>query len=476
MKKILLTIAAISVAVILIVPAVMGWQTQRYMMSLASYIDSLPEYVARWQSYDRGWFKSHGVLTIELEGVNEYLELSDEEVGDDSASIELPLDFNLRHGPVLFSSFNLGWFALTVELMEAHDETIKDYITPQSEGPIYQLKARMNLLGTTRFHDRVLPFIFEKNDHYLEMASAYEGEGSISLQGVVDYTAEAPSAHYHNELTYFDLEVLSSKILFDLAQMNDAGLAPSTFLMTLDRVELGSSDDKDNVMQWHNLSVGAETLFDTEAPTFDLVVKMGSEKMQLPDLSISSFNLSLSYNDIAHAFLSQYTQAMNELPDNANPLELQMLLGDAIAKHLLPYSPSFKIDTLDVATEEGNMSLDFLFTVAGDELSKLDLNPQNPMVLLPYLIAKTNGQIPKTLAVELAGFYVRAQIESQAEASGQTLSEQDIAAMVDAQAPSVIEMLLMQGFLVEDGGYYKTAMSYDKGQATLNGNPIPLPF
>ncbi len=475
MKKILLAVAAIIVAVVLIVPAVMGWQTQRHMMTLATYIDSLPEYAARWQSYDRGWFKSHGVLAIELEGVGEYFELSDEEASANE-SIALPLDVDLRHGPLLFSSWRLGWFALTVELMDKHDEIIKEYIATQDEGPIYQLKAHMNLWGTTHLQDRILPFIFENNSHYFEMASAYTGEGSISLGGVIDYRGAAPSAHYHHESTYADFEALSSSIVFDLAQMNDAGLAPSTFLLTLDRAEMGSSDAKDDVSQWRNLSVGAKTLFNAKKPTFDVIVEMSSGAIELPDLSLLSSNFSVSYNNISHAFLTQYTQAMNALPENANPLELQMVLGDAVIKQLLPYSPSLNIDAFDIATKEGNMNLDFLLTVAGDELSKLDLDPHNPMALLPHLIAKMNGQIPKTFANKLARLYIRNQIEAQVSASGQSLTEQNIVAMVDAQAPSIIEMLLMQGFIVEDGESYKTAVSYDKGQAALNGNAIPLPF
>ena len=52
-------------------PGYMGWETQKQMDALASYIDGMPGYSAKWVDYQRGWFNSHG--RMEVVGTERYL-------------------------------------------------------------------------------------------------------------------------------------------------------------------------------------------------------------------------------------------------------------------------------------------------------------------------------------------------------------------------------------------------------------------
>lgn len=464
MKKLVSGFLFIVIPLLLAIPGFMGWKTETHMMATANYINSLPEYKARWKSYERGWFNSKGVLLLELDGINQYLQAEE--------PITLPVNLSLAHGPFITSpTIGVGWFSANIELLKKHEATLKQYLTVEQEGPLYQLQASMSLVGITRFYDRWLPFSFQLDKSQLVMKQAYQGEGSIGLDRSLSYTMLIPeiSVLAGDEALY--VERLSGDMTLDLTKLQASRIAPGMAIVQMASIETRSAE-----LKIEGLKVLAETWLDSTEKYLGSRATTTIDRLSNSDINVSDAVLEIAYTNISLEFIEKYQAAMKSLPENAPPHRFQEVIGRLVLSSLLPFSPKLEITRFNAATDRGHIKSQFSLSIEGEALAQASVNPQSPLDLLPFMLANFKGEISEPLGKELARLYIRQQVESQLAQSDQIMTEQELTDVVNAQAPSIIEMLSLQGFVKLQGDSYISELKYQKGQATLNGEPMPLPF
>lgn len=474
MKKIISILLFVILPLLLVVPGFMGWQAEKSMQDTAAYINSLPAYSAKWQSYKRGWFNSEGVMLVsvgDIEGLNE------------SEPVKLPVAFNLVHGPFLLGdktkafTLGLGGFDLQVTLLDQHEAYLHNVLSVIGEGPLYQLVARMDLTGRVALHDRWLPF--ELTTEALSItADGYEGEGEIGLDRKLIYTMALPrisiKAMPSDGSTFaMTAQALKAELSAELASWHSAQVAPGKFF-----ISVGSLKNETASVVLKGMHFEAEAKIDAINNTLNYLseLKVGSLRVAAFDTEMSDIHLKLSYLKFSLGFLESYYAFLENMPANADAEYWQQYLGDLILKELLPASPEFKLDTLELTTEQGKFSARSLLTIEGGSLANANVNPNNPIGLLPFMVFNLDAEIEAALAVRFAELYLRNQIEQQWLMEERVFTGSELNEAAAAQAPSVLEMLVLQGFIASQQNIYNFNIDYKKGQATLNGQPMPLPF
>lgn len=469
MKKILSILLFLILPLMVAVPGYMGWQTQRYMEDMATYIDQLPEYGASWSEYKRGWFKSDGVLHVVLKGANPFSE---------SLDVALPFNVELSHGPVLLGDkIQLGWFHLQVSLQDKDEEYLQRVLTVKEDGPIYQLDARMGLHGHTKIEDRWLPFEYKEGDVQLAV-QAYQGAGSVGIDRVLSYAFEVPSVEFIGEPASdaIVLEAVGGDVSVNLAKLQRANVAPGEFKLSIGKVASKNVADasmgfvaKDFLITGNTWLDDAETVFGTRS-SFSL----NAFVMPSAEVDIQNMVLDVAYKNISLAFIEQYQNIIASAPDSAGPSYWQEHVGALVLSQLLPYSPEISLEAVKFDSPEGHFSAEANLSVEGAAIAAANLTPQNPMAVLPYLIFALEAVADEKVVHQLARRYMAEQMNQQDGI--QDLTEAERSALLDEQVEQLLGLIVAQQFIVLQNQRYSVEIDYKKGQALLNGQPMPLPF
>ena len=451
------------------VPGYMGWQTQRYMESMANYVDGLPGYGASWEKYNRGWFNSSGVLNVVLKGVKPLSE---------SPDIALPFNVELSHGPLLLGDkLDLGWFHLQVSLLDKDEAYLQRVLTVTQDGPIYQLTARMALQGTTFISDRWLPFEYHEGDARL-LVESYSGEGHIGVDRVLTYAFNVPAINFVGDPARgaINLEKAAGDISVNLAKLQSANVAPSTFKFSAGKISTKNQNEELAGFVAKGLSVTGDTWLDDAETLFSTRSSISLKALLVPgaEVDLENMVLDLAYTDISLAFIEQYQNIVAAAPADAGPSFWQEHIGLLVLQQLLPSSPSLAVDAFKFDSPQGAFSAESLLSVDGPALAAGSLNPQNPMALLPYLIFNLNINADEAVVKQIALRYVESQMMAQEGST--SLTKQEFTSMRDEQVEQLIGLIVAQQFITLHNQRYKVVLDYEKGQAVLNGQPMPLPF
>ncbi|MDZ7923576.1 MAG: DUF945 family protein [Marinagarivorans sp.] len=466
MKKILLTVIFLSVVLLLAVPGFMGWQTEKTMQNMVDQVSELPDYKAHWQSYERGWFTSRGVLLVELTRLADF--------SADQQAVSLPVEFDLQHGPVLFKSgVKLGWFSLDVLLNDAQEHYLKNIVTVAQPGPLYHLSASMSLLGNTSFSDRWLPFTYN-SPSLIVSAESLVGQGAIGVDQRVNYAFVLPkitfslkSAAASSTNKNMILGDLSSTFDVDLSRLQQSNIAPA-------RVRLGvASLVMDTVFSMANFNMMAVTEFNADNTLLNSQTQLSVEHIKglanaMP-VEFKQLNVDLAYSNIALQFIEHYQALMAKpIGENAAADFYQQKLGTLVLEELLPHSPKLALNKLSFSSDMGAMQLQSQLSIDGPALAGAGLNPQNPLGLVPYMFFTLNAKGDKTQVLALLQQYMASQITQSGGSADNTAAQNN--------AQMLLESLVAQGFVVVEQDQVSFDFNLAKGQATLNKKPFPLPF
>ena len=469
MKKLLSVFLFLVVPLMIAVPGYMGWQTQRYMESMAAYVDGLPGYGASWENYKRGWFNSRGVLNVVLKGVKPLAE---------SPDVALPFNVELSHGPLLLGdTIGLGWFNLQVSLLDKDEAYLQRVLTVTEDGPIYQLTARMALQGTTFIKDRWLPFEYREDDAQLVVGS-YSGEGSVGVDRVLIYAFNVPSVNFVGDAAsdIVTLEKVAGDISVNLAKLQSANVAPATFKFSAGNVMSKKQEGEAVDFLAKGLVVTGDTWLDDIETLFSTRSSISLKTLLVPSakVDLSNMVLDLAYTDISLAFIEQYQNVVAAAPDDAGPSFWQEHIGLLVLQQLLPSSPSLAVEAFKFDSPQGTFSAESRLSIDGPALAAGNLNPQNPMAVLPYLIFNLNVNADEAVVKQIALRYVENQLATQEGNRG--LTKKELAALSHERAEQLLGLIVAQQFITLENKRYESVLDYEKGQAVLNGQPMPLPF
>ena len=467
MKKLLTTAVIALVLLGATVPGYMGWETQKQMNALASYIDGMPGYSAKWVDYQRGWFNSHGRMEV---GIT-HAQITPE-------ALTLPVDFTLQHGPILKGAgrWQLGWFDLLVHLTQDNEAYLQEMLTVQEDGPIYEMAALMALNGTTSLADRWLPAEL-KFDEGMVATQGYSGNGHIGLDRVLHYSGVLQPIVITGNEGSAELGAVEFELLAELARATDVYVVPGKMTVSAESLSL-RSDLPETRGQWQlgEFTVDVTTDIDESelvhsTTLFNIASINASDAPALTDV-----NIGFNYKRIPLAFIGAYQSLAEQAPEDAGPEYWQAAMGSMVIEQLLPASPEFELSPISFTTDKGKGSVSLRLGVDGEAMAGSDVSPMNPLAIMPFVNADVDVKVTQAVLEQIVEIYAKQNLEEQLVEQEVDMSAEEFTQALEAQKITMLEMLRLQGLLVREGDNNTLKLTLSKGQATLNGQPLPLPF
>jgi uncharacterized protein YdgA (DUF945 family) len=167
-------------------------------------------------------------------------------------------------------------------------------------------------------------------------------------------------------------------------------------------------------------------------------------------------------------------ETLQSLSDD--PMKMQEVMGDIMTTKLLAQlktNPEVNITELSGTINDGVMNAKFLSKLQGIE--EMPAMMEDPSFWLSKAVVDADVKMDKTMAMWVGTQVVASQMAADPSTAGMTDAE--IQDMASQQVEGMLGMFAAQGMLVvnEEGGY-EMAFTMEDGQATLNGNPMPLPL
>lgn len=124
-----------------------------------------------------------------------------------------------------------------------------------------------------------------------------------------------------------------------------------------------------------------------------------------------------------------------------------------LLKGLLPHNPEYAVDKM-AATYKGKEGV-ISYSVSTQGVTDEDLKAPPMMVFMGKGVVKASASLPLAWVEEIAASVAPAQAQ---------------------QLPMMLDQLSAQGLVKREGELLKADFNFTAGKATLNGQPVPLPF
>jgi len=183
--------------------------------------------------------------------------------------------------------------------------------------------------------------------------------------------------------------------------------------------------------------------------------------------------LDLGFAGISVLFLDQYLRMLQSQyeGEGAEPFSAMQAMGMA-SEHLLPAGPEMHLDSLAFTTREGSLTFEGHVAVAPEAAKQMG----NPIAMLSYLTADASLLVDKPLAFRLVRQSTMKDLNAAQFEGGNQMTDDEKEALADNQTHMKLDMLTVQGMLMDKGERYSSEFHFKDGKAELNGQPLPLPF
>ncbi|MCR6653820.1 MAG: YdgA family protein [Cellvibrionaceae bacterium] len=469
MKKTLISVLVVLLIAVAVLPYVGAYKTEEVFNNWITQVNQTGAYDLAWESYDKGWLQTHAVLKVGFKpGV--VFAASD----TDETDWYLPLHLTLNHGPVLWlDGVGLGWFSGEFFFDEKHQMWLEHNLEKQGEGRFFVSKIHMNLMAETTLKDRSLPFSLTTSSGETVQVSAYTGEGTISRSGKLEYSGKLPS---FTAAGGDFAEVSAADVLFRL--QSDFGarvgqyVTPGYGEFSVKKILIKGQEEW--TFDAADLSLVSDMQINSEKTLADVKIKMAFADLNIMGENISNARLDLGFSNISVVFLDQYLAMIQETYEGnseANSM-LAMQTMNMAAEHLLPGGPKIDVSSLAFTTREGSLEFNGHLAVAPEAAQ----HANNPFALIPHVSVDASLLVDKPLAFRLVRRSTMNELDAAQFEGGGQMTDAEKEALADNQTHMKLDMLTLQGMLVDKGERYSSEFHFKNGQAELNGQPVPLPF
>lgn len=452
MKPGLFTAAALLAVVALALPWVLGTQAQRvYETALARMQEQGMRVIDN--RYRRGWLSSEASVRIGL---------PPGAVRPVSASAT-PLEIKSRivHGPWGLGSTRLPPAAALIE-------SRVELPVPWLESPPLLLRTSVELDGSGTTEMRT-PAVW----HASESADLQTGEG----RGELKFAARFASVEAHFELPTLSLSIPGG-IRLDLRDLRAraegsrwiGALYTGEGTVNLERAELRAPDAS---LLAHGLVATGMTTSDDGLVNMELAHRV--DDLSVNGAAYGPSRVSFALRRLPGDALASFQQAMQELSAGALDRSLTVVAMAAILVEHLPYllaeDPRLALNELEISTPEGRIRGRLSLGTQG--LTRQTL--ERPGAWLEHLAGECDLSVPRPLLLRLLQGWQRSRLLETEWSRQQTPV---LPAMLDAEIATAardrLDVLVRQGWLVEEvGGLRTTAMLAD-ALLTVNGKTIPV--
>lgn len=467
MKKLVLSVCALSVAGALITPKLVASNIESNINNLVTEINNVHGYKATLVNLSQGWFSSEGAINITIDpdafGAKDSNELE---------KIDATFNFDASHGPILTNSDSIiGLMAADVKLA---DGQLRELLEWSSDKPLYGAQVHSDLLGNLSYKDNIQGFTVKAEADANIEYKGYQGSGTFKNNEWVYAGTSLPVTieSAKGDMTIGEIELdLTAKASF--AEMLETNLYDSDSKINIKTLTfLDKSKDVDVALE--NLYLTAISAIDETKKVANVGITYGLDALKANDFTASDLALSLEINNISNEFLQAYKAAAPEFSEGSTE-QVQAKLQQFFQENLLTVvaaEPQINISSLKGTLKEGSFESQVNTSLVG--ITQLPQMLQDPSFWLSHVLA--NGEIvgDKAVIEHLASLVMVNQLKANPQTMG--MSEAELEQIAKQQVPQMLQMFMQQGFIVANETSYTSKFSFKDKALTVNDKQIPLPL
>jgi uncharacterized protein YdgA (DUF945 family) len=467
MRKPLAIALAVIVVAVLGLPLLTGILTQSSVEERLAAMSANPFAVAELTAYDRGWFGS--TAKVELGLSPQYL-AQVQPAGADFLAQRLPVLVEFRHGPIILGDgLTLGMSAVTAR------------VDPESP------------LATTLREQLGVPYVFELRGH-AGFGSGFEFDADIPPVDYSDGTSELEFSGLRMDGTLrgnhlvaqggiesLDYSHPFATVLVEQFRFTaDQEHRPSSFAVgsgevTLERISFASPMlGTEPVFAAQGLRFGGKTEIDEGAQLMRVGLNYGADSVVAgTEFALTDADLGITLADLDATAIGDYYATLQVVVGQQPPASPDEVLAALVPvfERLLAGGPSLALDPVRFAMNGEPVTANLLIEIDPAALPPGPRNFQDPWLWLAAASVSADADVSKTLAHQWAQQFVRMQLASSGDES---LAEEDLDAMAEAQAGFLLVTLTGRGLLQDAGNSYTATARFVSGELTVNGAPVPF--
>ncbi|MGX5174722.1 YdgA family protein [Aliikangiella sp. IMCC44653] len=435
MKKIIVIIAVLAV-IFGISPYFIGSKAEQVFSDQITKLNQHPNMSIKIDEYHRGWFSSTAKVTMSVE-------LSPE-LAASGVDFALGMDHFIQHGPILTKVNGIG-FGLADTLVDftlpAEIQSELDKLEAINKETLSVASRTSFSLASTTYLD-LKAFQIKEQDTLIDV-KAGDGEFSFTQSGKVagriDWAGMSiTDVNDTQKSVHIKKIAINSEQQLELGELFSPAAIYSGFLkMQVERIEFNDAAD----MSVNFDNIGVSFVSELEADLANLMLIGEIKAFEIANAQYTDYFFNLSFEKFDAKVLQQLNQLMveSQTATDPNPMlfatQVQALLPQLLAKN-----PEVKINELSVTTPQGDVKTDMVI-----KIDPTIYDVSNPMTMLMAIDAASKGFAPEAFLIGLG---------------------------MQAEISQLIEM----GMLVKEDKNLKFDFNFKNGQATMNGNPMPLGF
>ncbi len=464
MKKAVLALVVVLLVVVLGGPFLAGNKARQTLDNMVTFLNNQPGYSAQWLEYQEGWLTTNARLNVAMT-----MAAMPDDAAPDSPNPEVDFDIVINHGPiVLTDGFKLAWASGQVVLGEAVDGWLREKLVIENDAPLCTSDFTISLSGAVAFSDQCQAAAIAMEDGEFRFDS-YQGEGSYESNGLLEYQGVLPAGRFESGDGFMDMGAVQIAMTLDFGRVYNGTLVPGDFSLSL--LSLQGDSNEEDAFSLSDLNMKSILRFNDDNTMSDGTMEMSLKGASGADVSLTDVRFVMGFERISLAFWDNYTKKAQEMAEAGDMSALGSEMLGIVMTDLLPAGPSISIPELRFTTNEGSMNLSADLNVSPDAAQSAD-----PMSIIQHISLQLDAVADKALALSLSEQSTRKELQSAQFEGGELIDNGQLEAQSAEMAAMKLNMLVVQGMLVEDGERYKASFSFKDGTAVLNGQPIPLPF
>ncbi len=448
----------VAVVFLVALPPVFGMLTESAVRKRAESLRDEGRLLVTVETFDRGWFTSRAVLSIEPDptGDRRWQTLT-----GFVRPMTVVVDF--KHGPL---SVHDGLFFGFSELRA------RPAAAPNGE-PIdapfdFDFRAQTSFGGSVNFAAEVRPFD-SAGEGFAVSFSGGRLHGTLSgprLHAVLD----ADALQYTQDTTTYSLFRVRASA--DTERTNER-LMPGTITLEIDRMAMDVREaERKTLFDVRALVVESSTALDRSREHLGGKWRVELGRLRLADgTEIGGARLDAAAERLDVAALDAYSAAAARAAENGTPLADEV---EPALLRLLAAGPTASIDALHFEIDGEPFDASVRATTDAAALppaGAADL--RDPALWAAVLGIRAEITVAKSLA-DKAAVAIAKSILGQRMEDGESMPGPSLEALARTQAGLAIAVLSAQGLLEETDDLYRTVVQLEDGRLNVNGQSLPF--
>lgn len=446
------------VVLLLGLPPVFGMLTESAVRNQAESLRNEGRLLVTVEEYDRGWFSSRALLSIEPDPAGD---------PDRQALLgfvePMGVVVDFEHGPLsVQSGLFFGFSELHARPALSADGTTID-------APFdFEFHAQSNFGGSLNFVGEIMPFDSAGPD----VALSFSGG---RFQGTV------AGAHTQVQLDADALQLTQGSVTYSLLGLKGAMdtervsryVMPGVMTLAVDRLAMDLEPSGQNsVFDVRALAVEYSTALDEARARLSGGLRVELERLRLgSDNEVTNARLETAAERIDVAALEAYLSAAERAAESGASFVDEV---EPAVLRLLAEGPAMTIDTLRLDMNGEPLEANAQAAVDPDALPPSGAaDVGDPSLWMRALDGYAEVVVAKTLAEQIAVSIAKSQIGGRVM-DGESMPGESVDALARAQAGLAIAVLAAQGVLEDAGDVYRTELRLEDGAVAVNGRALPF--